>query len=330
MLQQVFSWIADGQDWPLDKLAAATRLPAAQLADALAQLDAMGAVFRERNAQHCQLDAPVELLDEGQIRRQLSPAVLPDLASLQIDWSLPSTNQHCMALSGSLPAGGVVCLAEHQTAGRGRRGRQWCSPLGANLYLSAGWRYAEGVGVTEGLSLAIGVVIADVLAQDFCVPGIGLKWPNDMLCQQRKVAGILIESQLDQDGACAIAVGIGINANMTAAAVSAIDQPVTSMNLALGHSISRNALAACVINRLLQLLKDFPATTFAGYREAWEKRNAHRGQQLSLSVNQQAVTGTVIGVDNRGALRLAINGSEQVFDAGELRLPANPPAWPAG
>jgi BirA family biotin operon repressor/biotin-[acetyl-CoA-carboxylase] ligase len=336
MLRDIFALIADGKPWPLDTLAAAAGISAQQLPAMLDELVGMGASFAKLHSQLCQLDAPVELLDIERIRQQLDSAALHALDTLDIEWTTGSTNLQAAALMAGSDHKGVACLAEHQTAGRGRRGRHWSSPLGANLYLSVGWHFAGGLAEVEGLSLAIGVVIAEVLAQDFCLqnPGmqaIGLKWPNDVLCNNRKIAGILIESQLNQDGSCSVIAGIGINANMSVASVAAINQPVTSMNLELinlqlGRTVSRNELAACVINRLVKLLMQFPETTFAGYRQAWESRNIHQGQTVTLTVNQQMVTGKVVGVDNRGALRLDINGTEQLFDAGEVSLSKTSPA----
>ena len=121
---------------------------------------------------------------------------------------MDSTNAEPMRQAEAGGAPGLVCTAEQQTAGRGRRGRQWVSPFASNLYLSLVWEFSQGAAALEGLSLAVGVAVARALAA--CdVPAVQLKWPNDVLHDGAKLGGILLEMTGDAAGACQVVVGVG-------------------------------------------------------------------------------------------------------------------------
>ena len=105
----------------------------------------------------------------------------------------------------------MVCFAEHQSAGKGRRGRQWVSPFGSNIYMSILWRFQQdGIACTAGLSLAVGVAVIRAL-KTYGFNEVGLKWPNDIYCQGKKLGGILIEVSGEADGPCAVIIGLGLN-----------------------------------------------------------------------------------------------------------------------
>ncbi len=213
-------------------------------------------------------------------------------------------------------AAGDVCVAERQTAGRGRRGRQWHSPYGCNLYLSLRWHFDQGVTALEGLSLAVGVLLAEALAT-LGLPGVELKWPNDLLCGGQKLGGVLIEIGGDLTGDCAVVAGVGLNVAMPAA--SEITQPWTDLHRQ-GLEADRNLLCATLLSALLPGLKTYPEQGFAAYRQRWEDRAAFRGEPIVLHTPAKVQTGILLGVDQQGGLRVQTDTGETVFSGGEISL----------
>src|SRR5690606_31411421 len=208
-----------------------------------------------------------------------------------------------------------VCLAEFQTAGRGRRGRSWISPFGKNIYLSMVWAFDGGAAELEGLSLAIGVAIADGL-KILGVEGLQLKWPNDVLWQGKKLAGILLEMTGDPTGVCQVVVGIGVNVAMPAEAASEIDQPWVDLssisqflNLPRGK-IERNQLVAALLSQLLPLLENYKKDRFVAYHRRWEALNPYAGHKVQVHMANKTVDGEMLGVGETGALRLKTNVGE--------------------
>ncbi|MCV6603663.1 MAG: biotin--[acetyl-CoA-carboxylase] ligase, partial [Porticoccaceae bacterium] len=211
----------------------------------------------------------VELLDSEMILSSLAEPARGQLRGLDILSSTGSTNSVARSRAEAGDASGYVVLAEQQTAGRGRRGRQWVSPYARNLYLSTVWGFDGGAAALEGLSLAVGVAVKRALAA--CgVSDSELKWPNDVLCNGDKVAGILLEMIGDPAGFCQVVVGIGVNVDMPDSKGAAIDQRWTDMGRVIGGHVSRNRVAACLLDELLPLLASYQRLGFASYREEWQ------------------------------------------------------------
>lgn len=221
---------------------------------------------------------------------------------------------------------GDVCLAERQTAGRGRRGRQWFSPYGRNIYLSVRWHFDQGVAALEGLSLAVGVLLAETLAQ-FGIDKIELKWPNDLLSEGRKLGGVLIEVGGDLTGECVAVVGVGLNVTMgdvlPPSSQGNINQPWIDLKR-LGLEEKRNNLTAAFISSLLPALCSYPEEGFSSYRSRWENRCAFFQQPVSVLLPTGTFDGVLLGVDAQGGLRVATKDGETVFAGGEISLRGRP------
>ena len=213
---------------------------------------------------------------------------------------------------------GVVALAEEQTQGRGRRGRSWHSPAGANLYLSLGWRFHGPVERLSGLSLAIGAMLAEVIARDFAVD-LALKWPNDLYHGERKLGGVLIELLGEQNGAIPVVAGIGVNVNMPMEDAEAIQRPWTDLASARGSQIDRNSLAAQLINQLASGLTDIAGGDMGGWLEQWRQRDFLHGRQV-LVEGSPNVAGKAAGVDQHGALLVNTETGQSVVAGGEATL----------
>lgn len=256
-----------------------------------------------------QLAAPLELLEQGQLDTSPWP--------VSINHSLDSTNAEALRAVDHGATAPFVVLAERQTAGRGRRGRQWVSPFAENIYYSLVLRMDGGMRQLEGLSLVVGLAVLSAL-REVGVSDVGLKWPNDVLVNNKKIAGILLELVGDPADVCHVVLGIGINVNMRVA--SEVDQAWTSVYLESGVAINRNVLVSKLNDSLRIYLKRHAESGFSAIQSEWEQNHLWQGREVSLIAGVHQVNGTVMGIDQQGALRMNVNGEEKVFSGGELSL----------
>jgi BirA family biotin operon repressor/biotin-[acetyl-CoA-carboxylase] ligase len=261
-----------------------------------------------------------EALDAAAIERALAPAVRRRVAALSVLDEVDSTNSELQRRASTRdPRDVLVCLAERQSAARGRRGRNWIQPPGGGLAVSLLKRFEAPLAHLAGLSLAAGVAVARALER--CgVPPLGLKWPNDLVHDGRKLGGILVELGGGADGPCHAVIGVGVNCALGAAAAR-IDQPCTDL-AALGARPSRNRLAARIVEELLQTLDRFAAAGFAAVADEFARRDVLAGHELEVSEDGGRRVGIGRGVDARGALRVAFADGEAVFDAAEVGVRA--------
>lgn len=210
-----------------------------------------------------------------------------------------------------------IVLAESQSAGRGRRGRQWVSPYGENLYFSQVIRIDSAAMQLQALSLVVGLAVLRTLVA-FGAANVALKWPNDLLVGGRKVAGILLELSGDPADVCHVVMGIGVNVNMRSSA--GIEQEWTSIALETGRQVDRNELAATLGRQLEEMLSQHRKQGFAAFHAEWERHHAWQGREVRLINGVREIVGSVLGVTGDGCLRLAIDGGEQAFNGGELSL----------
>ncbi|WP_028238767.1 bifunctional biotin--[acetyl-CoA-carboxylase] ligase/biotin operon repressor BirA [Stutzerimonas azotifigens] len=260
------------------------------------------------------LPASLSLLNENRLTEALAELGWQLHFSHRID----STNAKALALLREQGRPPFVVLAEQQTAGRGRRGRQWVSPFGANLYFTHVLAVDGGARQLSGISLAVGVAVLRTL-RALGLEGAGLKWPNDLLVGEKKIAGILLELAGDPAGECEVVVGVGINVNMQEAH-GLIDQPWTSLAQELGMTIDRTELAVQLARNLNEVLARQCQYGFAAVKAEWEASHLWQGRLVKLSAGANETVGVVLGVDDQGALRLESNGLEQRFNGGELSL----------
>lgn len=236
---------------------------------------------------------------------------------LDVLFSIDSTNAEVLRRLSTGSVAPFAILGERQTAGRGRRGRQWESPFGANLYYTLGITVRGGAQELEGLSLVVGLSVARAI-RALGVASVGLKWPNDVLVHGKKIAGILLELTGDPADICSVAIGIGINVNMRKADV--IDQPWTSLREAIGKPVDRNDLLQTLESELANVLSRHRERGFVASLDEWESLHLWQGRQVTLSTASNKIVGRALGIDERGALRLLVDGREQCYSGGELSL----------
>ena len=213
-----------------------------------------------------------------------------------------------------------VLVTDRQTAGRGRRGRQWLSWEGASLTFSLLWRFAQGTPAPAGLSLAAGLALARALEQ-LGVEGVQLKWPNDVLVHGDKLAGILVELLPMRGRPPAAVIGIGLNLRLPADAVVPDQAGVADLAGALGgEPPSRPALLAAILGEFHRLFETYAAAGFPALRGAWEQRNAFADLPVAVRGESATLYGTCIGVDDDGALLLRGEDAIQRVLAGDVSL----------
>lgn len=257
------------------------------------------------------LPAPMQLLNEEAIVSQLHQ---PNLAIIPV---IDSTNQYLLERMNELQSGDA-CIAEYQQAGRGRRGRQWFSPFGANLYMSMYWRLEQGPAAAMGLSLVIGIVIAEAL-QQLGAQDVRVKWPNDLYLQDRKLAGILVELTGKTGDAAQIVMGAGINLAMRGAEAAQINQGWINLQEA-GITIDRNDLAAKLINSLREALPLFERDGLAPFTERWKTLDNFINRPVKLLIGEREIQGIARGIDKQGGLLLEQDGEIKSWVGGEISL----------
>lgn len=284
-------------------------------------LRAAGIAIEGRAGDGYQLQQPLDLLDVDTLRAALPAAVLPLLASLDIAWSVGSTNTELLRCSAP-QRGTAVLLAERQTGGRGRRGREWASPLAAHVYLSVLRGFAGGLSRLGGLSLVAGVAVAEALRAQ----GIGevtLKWPNDLVVDGRKLGGLLVEGGGEFAGPARAVIGLGVNVRMPAEYAAQITQPWTDLaTLAGSHAVERNALVAALLASLLPALEAFDADGLAPFLPRYAALDGLAGREVRVEEAGQWIDGVALGLADDGALRVRTADGERVFHAGEVSVRA--------
>lgn len=324
-LSQLLAQLADGEALSGAGLADKAGLTRAAIWKQIEALRSRGVPVESRGPAGYQLPWSLQMLDVEKIRAALLPSVAASLGALEVHWELDSTSSELQrrgAAAGDLS----MLLAESQTAGRGRRGRQWLSPPGLNLYLSCVKRFDSGFAALSGLSLAVGVIVLRALAQ-LGIAGAGLKWPNDILAsasdgQHGKLGGILVELSGEFQGPCAAIIGIGLNLRLTPELLAQAGQPATDLAaLTGGMPPDRNRTAAALISSLVEGLAQFEREGFAAFANDFSANDLLRDQPLHLSGTLGDFDGIGAGVDARGALQVrTADGALRQIDSADVTV----------
>lgn len=266
------------------------------------------------------LKVPLELLDEKEITSHIGIEERKLLTQLELLDICPSTNAHVAQKNSLNPLkNGTVCMAEMQTRGRGRLGKTWVSPYGQNLYISFLWNFKSDTAALSGLSLACGVAVCNALSE-LGIEGHGLKWPNDILWQGKKLGGILVAIQGESQGGYSAIVGVGINYHMDSKASLGIDQPWVDISKIHG-AVGRNKAAGRIIEHMLGVLSAYEETGLAPYIKQWDKLDYCRGKAVQIISGKTRQQGIARGISARGELLLTSpDGEKQLVTSGEVSL----------
>lgn len=308
---KVVALLADGEFHSGEQLGDALGMSRAAINKHIQTLKSWGLDVYTVTGKGYSLPAPIQLLNEADI---LSHLHQPDLDVIPV---IDSTNQYLLDRMDQLPSG-HACIAEYQQAGRGRRGRKWFSPFGSNLYLSMYWRLEQGPAAAMGLSLVIGIVMAEVILS-LGVPDVRVKWPNDLYLNDRKLAGILVELTGKTGDAAQIVMGAGVNLVMRSEGASEINQGWINLQEA-GVEIDRNELAAKIINSLRNALPIFERDGLAPFVGRWDALDNFINRPVKLLIGDREVHGIARGIDKQGGLLLEQEGEVKSWVGGEISL----------
>lgn len=319
MQEKIINLLSDGLFHSGEELGARLGVSRTAVWKQLKKLEEVGVALESVKGRGYRLPLGFHLLNQDSIISGLSDSAFERFDKIEVLSVVDSTNARILQQL-SVKAGCYLSAAERQTAGRGRRGRVWHSPYGRNLYFSVSYVFQGGVSAIEGLSLAVGVALCDAL-RDLGITGVELKWPNDLVCQHRKLGGILLEMSGDAEGPCNIVVGVGINVAMSDHDGVGITQPwIDLQSLRGGLALDRNVLLVCLVNHLVAVLDGFESTGFSSYRDRWLALDAFVGKKVSVHIGENQTIGVAGGVDESGALLLRTEEGVQAIRGGEVTL----------
>lgn len=265
------------------------------------------------------LASPIELLDKEAIVADFGPES-PIRSQIEILGSVDSTNRYAMGLARQGAATGTAVFAEWQTAGRGRRGRTWQSPLGSNLYFSVVWRFDPAPANLQLLGLALGVALAESLSRAFDLTRLGVKWPNDLYWDNKKLAGLLLEISGEAGGECVVIAGVGVNVAMPHTSRELIDQPWTDLSEAAGRALSRNRVAGVCLGSVLDGLRCFANDGFRSFLPRWDAYDLLFGRAVAVREGSKTTLGRAMGIDGTGALVLQTHHGKERFYSGDVSV----------
>ena len=317
--KKILSILADGEFHSGSTLSDALGVSRSAIWKHLNGLSELGLGHSAVSGKGYRLERPLELLSRDEIESRLSPDARSALSALEIHDHLDSTNSYLVEQAKFGAPSGSVCLAEFQSAGKGRRGRYWVSPFGSNIYLSILWRFQNGPAALSGFSLAIGVAVVRALRQQQ-IDGIGLKWPNDIYWQGQKLGGILVEVSGEANGPCTAVIGLGLNLFLPDRQAASITQAWTDLSKVTGQQQPpRNQLAGVLLNHLLPVIMEFETTGVAAYIDEWRRYDCLKEQAVRLFMFDQQIEGIAQGVDDQGLFVLrTVEDDTRVFASGEV------------
>ena len=283
----------------------------------IAALQDMGFDIFSVTGKGYRLAEPIELLSEEKIVSHIESSNI--VTKVEVHNVIDSTNSYLMRRLPNQNTPGQVCIAEYQSAGRGRRGRQWISPFGSHIYMSMYWSLEQGMSSAMGLSVVAALAVSDAI-KTLYKTDVELKWPNDIYFKGVKLAGILIDLEGQAMEPCHCVIGVGLNINMPAKSAELVDQPWTDLSSAIGVEIDRNILAASIISALIKRLEVHSETGINTMVAQWHEHDVYFNKAVSLITGDKVTRGICRGINAQGALLLEVNGKVSPVYGGEVSL----------
>jgi BirA family transcriptional regulator, biotin operon repressor / biotin---[acetyl-CoA-carboxylase] ligase len=320
--QRVFQRLDSGAFLSGETLAAELSVTRAAVWKAVEQLRDLGVQLDAQTHKGYRLSPGVGALVPEKISAGLPDEARARLEALLVEWEIESTNTRLLEALPPRAGFASVVLAEHQTGGRGRRGRGWVAPPGGAICLSLAWQFPDMPADLSALSLAVGVVVADAL-EDLGFAGVRLKWPNDLVSPRGKLGGILIEMRAEAGGPVHVVVGIGLNVVLdeaARAAVAAMGNAADDLRSQRSELPDRNEIVATFLTRLIALLTDFPRHGLLPSLDSWSQRDALQGREVRVENAGEIVGGVARGIDAHGALLIETPAGVLRFISGEVSV----------
>lgn len=266
-----------------------------------------------------QIPEGIELLDLKKIEQQLAPQPVP---LIEIFDSVDSTHQYLInKIKNKQTKNGQICLGEHQTAGHGRRGREWHSPFASNLYFTMVWEFKKESIDLSGLSLAVAVAVTRTLKHFQIEKNLQLKWPNDILWHYKKLGGVLLELITEFYEKTKVVISLGLNVNMSKYKTHLISQPWVDMKGIVGKRIDRNTLVVKTILELINMLQQFEMHGLQAFLPEWQKKDMTYGKEVIIQNADHVQHGIAHGISDKGELLLKKNDGELIkVISGEVSL----------
>jgi BirA family transcriptional regulator, biotin operon repressor / biotin---[acetyl-CoA-carboxylase] ligase len=322
LVQRVFQSLSSAEFQSGEALAERLQVTRTAVWKAVEQLRELSIEPEAQPNRGYRLPQGIDALIEADIRAAMDPDVSARIEDLTVVWSTESTNDSLLATEPVAPNKARVVLAELQTAGRGRRGRSWTMAPGGAICLSIGWSFAEMPRDLSALTLAIGVCVQRALA-DCGAPKVKLKWPNDLVTDDGKLGGILLELRAEAGGPAYVVIGIGINivlpAQARAAVVQAGGKPVEYRSVA-GKPTSRNVLVTHIVAECVRGLTLFRDAGFGAFHTDWNGLDALRGRAITVQGVASSAVGIARGVDVHGQLLVETAGALVAHASGEVSV----------
>ena len=265
------------------------------------------------------LNSQVGLLNQAQIQQHYQ-ALGATTAKVEVHPIIDSTNSELMRRIQAKTEleSGTVIVAEMQQLGRGRRGRVWQSPFGANLYYSYFWRLDDGIQAAMGVPIVVGLAVYDAIKALYNIE-VELKWPNDIYLNKQKLAGVLVELDAQPQGPCQLVIGIGINLQMPESFSQHIDQAWTDLSQHT-QQLNKNQLVASLTYYLEQRLEQYSESGLQSMHQQWNALNAFAGECVELNTGHRSWRGICEGIDPQGGIRIRQDGEVKSYYGGEISL----------
>tara|TARA_R110002167_G_scaffold335284_1_gene542602 strand:+ start:655 stop:1611 length:957 start_codon:yes stop_codon:yes gene_type:complete len=313
-LNKLLSLLSDGEFHSGSELGELLGVSRTSIWKAVPSLEGLNVPIEVVKGKGYRIQGGLDLLDKNQILSIL-PCNIKERVNLDILLSHSSTNDYLSSLESPVGQTYHICLAEHQTAGRGRRGKEWISPFAKNVSFSASFLLGGGAEALSGLSLVVGVAVAKTL-QALGLKNVGLKWPNDVFVGDKKIAGILLELSGEATTNWNVVCGIGLNVHMDERDGVVIDQSWCSISESI--VIERNMVVASLLTQLVEVLESFKKDGFKVFMDEWAQFDILSGERVI--VTPTGIEGRAVGVNMQGALLVKSADGECVINAGEVSV----------
>ncbi|KGJ92165.1 bifunctional biotin--[acetyl-CoA-carboxylase] ligase/biotin operon repressor BirA [Thalassotalea sp. ND16A] len=315
--EELIRRLADGHFISGQHLAEQLNVSRTAISKHIKVLNEMGLDIFSVQGKGYKLAESITLLDQQVIVNELNTLSLTN--KVEVHSIIDSTNSYLMRRLPNNVTHGQTCVSEYQSAGRGRRGKEWVSPFASHLYLSMYWHLEQGMSAAMGISLVVGIAVSDVLQGEYGVD-VQLKWPNDIYVNGLKLAGILVELEGQSVGPGNCVIGLGLNINMPKIGASKIDQPWTDLQLILNQPIDRNLLTAKLIAQISKRLVQHHQFGLAPMLGDWQRQDYFYNKPVKLITGDKETRGICKGINASGALLLEIDGKQQPIYGGEVSL----------